>query len=968
MKHPIINLIKQSSSIYLQRSFGQLLMFAFMFITLTPVQAAIDGFAQETMEPMIKLELGYTPALCRQPSRFPDNVNQGQLELGCRQMKAVQHWLNLLTNPETLYGSAQQVEGDGIENRHFEIDDYRRQYYFGRYWETFQRNNRRVNDDDCDLVCVSYALYGTPGVVQDAFDNHPNPVELYHPTAVDPIMEDFDEKYDNNYSQWLSLLQLPQFPKQTGSYGFDQVLRETFQRMYAILIASAYPVDRRESSLVSGEWWWELPPYYRDLCTDDLSLSQCLHLRARIMREDVNAWIQNAGIWVYASMGTGSKTWLTKQIYDETGIAPKGGYDFVAIEILNFMYALKDKPSLLFDESIIPLVKKRVDESHSLAMVQQQRIEWAGIDDWDDTIIAFAGPFNSDVLTFRQYVALTNIAFSETENHALIAFAHNYLMNQWILNDYRNNLADQITLPEGFDITSYFSVTGNDVERWTRDALGRVVHNDLFETNALPYQRVSMHPILLLASFSENHTIKTEAENAMHFLATKFSFQSFEGRKSAPMRRNCQYAHELAFYARDAAAYAFGILSGAYKWNDSPYGMRWGTNNPATCLNQPRAQSCYWPHYSWKKEINPDTTVVPTASGEHIFTDEAGFNRYKPGSISSALWFGFGHYRIPPAVHDFMLHKYKGYYARMMAKYDRGAPKESHYRYSTGEPSSNDYPQYFNGDQAYDTALNNERTPEFYFAGQGFLNSSGGVYNPYYTFASNSKEEGYKIPRNPHQTVKSAGCNGNANGEKLENYDFLSRPTLILPQIEYQDIIDDVKFGTVTRVYKPVGLDVNRPAAYLQQFIPMMLGNKENWFKSSNVAVYKNFGYGYKISGRNTSPISSAEYRYIGGESPIDIPEQWKPCLAEKNEIVFGLPKSCDSLIRTYSFDYGTTLFDKKAAHFKLYDLREYLQNKGQTGFYLITASLEKRAGAIHHWSSKVARGFWEVVPMDKQL
>jgi hypothetical protein len=74
--------------------------------------------------------------------------------------------------------------------------------------------------------------------------------------------------------------------------GFDDDLRQAFERLAAVLIASTHPLDVEEGD----DGWWELPAVYAEI-EDSFE-------RAQVMRDDVNGWIQAAGIWVYANTGT----------------------------------------------------------------------------------------------------------------------------------------------------------------------------------------------------------------------------------------------------------------------------------------------------------------------------------------------------------------------------------------------------------------------------------------------------------------------------------------------------------------------------------------------------------------------------------------------------------------------------------------------------------------------------------------
>lgn len=135
----------------------------------------------------------------------------------------------------------------------------------------------------------------------------------------------------------------------------------------------------------------------------------------------------------------------------------------------------------------------------------------------------------------------------------------------------------------------------------------------------------------------------------------------------------------------------------------------------------------------------------------------------------------------------------------------------------------------------------------------------------------------------------------------------------------------------------------------------MMRGDSDDWFKSANVATYKNFSYGYRL--RDTGPGTYAE---LGGEFPQDIPPIWLACDASQSPD----PAICPAPIETREFEFGDPWNGERAAIFKLFDLREFMAAQGQTGFFLVTARVRKFR--VELWSTRIARGFWEVVPADK--
>ncbi|KYF86863.1 hypothetical protein BE20_00385 [Sorangium cellulosum] len=76
-----------------------------------------------------------------------------------------------------------------------------------------------------------------------------------------------------------------------------------------------------------------------------------------------------------------------------------------------------------------------------------------------------------------------------------------------------------------------------------------------------------------LASHAEGEKVRTAARNAVDY--------TYHGKRYAPMRRRWQYNNVLELYTSDYPPIMFGILTGAYSFNDDP-------NCPDT------ARNCLW--------------------------------------------------------------------------------------------------------------------------------------------------------------------------------------------------------------------------------------------------------------------------------------------------------------------------------------------------------------------------------------
>ncbi len=682
--------------------------------------------------------------------------------------------------------------------------------------------------------------------------------------------------------------------------GFEAELRVTFARLMAVLIASTNPTDRDDAKT---DWLWELPAVYQQ--------ERDLEARAVMMREDVNGWIQNSGLWMFANVGT--KDIVLEDIAHKGGNETvRGDMDFILANLIQFLYAFRDRKDLLTDSSVVALLHKDWP-NHDIELPTPVG--------WEKTNIPVSGQDFEPALLFwaKHRRRKRGKSFAETENHVLMTLAHYYLVNQWITEDYRGNMQAFAEPPDDFPWTvdTWWAYEGVEIEQAVRDALGRVIHSGMFEFNGRSYQQYSYAAILALATFAENDVVRAEAENALHYLATKFAFQSLDGRRWAPMRRNCQYVERMTMYENDGLAASLGVLSGAYKWNDSPYGLKPTTSDPNACFTG-LVPDCHWPSYSWKRDVQNDDSISERIAADGRELSDDFISNLNPQNI--ALFTAFSSYEIPRAVHDFMLHQRDFYFARMMPRYDR-----THYPLLRFPAK----PRYFDGDEAHGSRwINSERTPEFYFSGHGFLNVAGGVYNSFYF----DREVKYVVPR-AHQAY-CPGAGAIKKNSAISPYDSLTRPYTVLPQVP---ATIDAETGAVL-FYRPFGIKGVYPLSDAEKTLPLMLGNSNGHYKSANLATYKNFSYGYRThwTHRVAGNRYYRSYENLGGESPQVLPLDWHA-------------------------DVPQAKFKIGAAQFVIFDLREMMKREGQAGYLLVTASVNKHL--TREWSKKVARGFWEVVP-----
>ena len=154
---------------------------------------------------------------------------------------------------------------------------------------------------------------------------------------------------------------------------------------------------------------------------------------------------------------------------------------------------------------------------------------------------------------------------AETENHTLSINTSKYLLNQYVHEQLKGNSPTGKLLREaGFkDASKYDPAKLTRIRDWILQACARVLHNDLFETNARPYQGITFLPLFNIYAYSKDVTLQNAARNAMDAIAAKIAFQSYQGTRYPPIRRSNEHMHEYQLLRYDYLLSTMGILSGA---------------------------------------------------------------------------------------------------------------------------------------------------------------------------------------------------------------------------------------------------------------------------------------------------------------------------------------------------------------------------------------------------------------------
>jgi hypothetical protein len=234
--------------------------------------------------------------------------------------------------------------------------------------------------------------------------------------------------------------------------------------------------------------------------------------------------------------------------------ANEGDYDFTMVQILELIHHFERKPELLSNDAIWALLSnERVLIGMGRGSRYLRRIPEVG-----------NLPHH---MMFKVFVH-----FPETENHVLMVNAWAYLVNRWL---ERNPRGDPRIRRHFAANPRSFQNEGSALERVLLSALARPLHSGFFETNARPYGAYTLRALELLYSYADERTpsgrrVRVAAQNALDFFLTQFAFQSFQGKRLAPSRRNQSYRNLLGVYQGDYVPFAFGVLTGAHVYTDDP--------------------------------------------------------------------------------------------------------------------------------------------------------------------------------------------------------------------------------------------------------------------------------------------------------------------------------------------------------------------------------------------------------------
>jgi hypothetical protein len=596
-----------------------------------------------------------------------------------------------------------------------------------------------------------------------------------------------------------------------------------------------------------------------------------------------------------------------------TGKPQCGDYDFTLVDSIRMIYAFRERSDVISNALVRQLLthgKVTFTEGPN-GCTTENHLPFSGQDPDDELTVGANGhDYIVEEGRSRGYDFIIKIATSETENHVLAMYAWRYLAQNYLEWVARGNAGARTDpcLQALFD---------SDVARYTNspeltDFLvkisARFLHHGAFETNAKPYASITVPVLMTLADHADDlfadsgrRRVGVAAQNGLDFLAGEFAFQSFEGKRVAPMRRQTLHKDNVHPHQNDSLPNIFGVLSGAYVFDDR----------------------------------------ITLATGE--VCENCKSRPYLPQNLDPAaqraLWAGLSGYRIPVSIHDFMLNKNPGYWARMQSRYTR-----AHYDFNfnanadsqgshVSEPDTplrapSEYePVTTTGFGTY------KPVTQYYFASNGFLNSAGGSYGRFFPRKVCVTEDDLEDQEalddlgaliggtvcwigsgEPLVGLACAVALGEILGDEickdhelLRDYDAYAKPHTVL--------------------FKGPLFPVNNAWPSLARETLLMPGHSEV-SNGENLVTYKSFSYGYR--------------EFPGTELlspwPQVFPTSWEPFRA-------GADLSVGDIT------------------FRLFDFTSAPQGHPAAGHYMVFGHLPPGIVVDGFVPSAAAKGFWEIVP-----
>jgi hypothetical protein len=653
-----------------------------------------------------------------------------------------------------------------------------------------------------------------------------------------------------------------------------------------------------------------------------------------------------------------------------------GNYDFVLAAAISVATMFRDAPEVVPNDVILQLLTHGQVEFWPSGEWKSGHLPFSGqvpAEGPDGLILGVPGhpTYVRDYdLAFPRWVAKTSTP--ETENHVLGMYAWRYLAQNYL--EWAAHLPAEHPRYDTRLVSLYWSdpvryTNGPELTELVLRILNRFLHYGAFETNAKTYESISVQALLAIASYAgvlfpadqARQNVQTAAQIALDYLAAEFAFQSFEGKRVPPLRRRYpDQRSNVHPYANTYVPHMFGVLTGAYVFDDSlsleeaavagiPHEIH--SVRSCTAFTPPALPGLVCDCSSLADATtfhcdatNECTEIVNTSlqsmyvlfgacqcecdSSFHPACVDCGDAPYMHVGQEAgyALWAALSDYRVPAPIHDLMLNKHSGYWARLQSKYF-----QHHYPVGvkvliseTGEPDNPfaAWPVYGPAPNL-ETALGFRPVSQYYFATSQFLNSAGGKNLDYYPEQCGSVGADDKIFAIGLTCLLGplfceAGV-GIVEGllplcqdrDILHAYDVMSRPYTVIGK---------------GRLGKTTATDVTA----LRAETLVMAGQTNtpgDVASSKNLDTYKGFSYGYSHYDNDDESQHTS--------FPMTWPSAWN---------AYRLPEAV--------LDRGV---------FEFFDFTTAPTDHPLYGNYLIVSRVSKSYNLDRYRT--YARGFWEIVP-----
>ena len=315
------------------------------------------------------------------------------------------------------------------------------------------------------------------------------------------------------------------------------------------------------------------------------------------------------------------------------GSTNEGNYDLTQMHLIPMAYAYYD------------LLAAQAREHLINSLLGDGRVHGPGQDDaWT------RGPY-PDTWS-RAGVALfagLKKSIGETENHILQIMTARYLANQLLYqrsheaqyDNRRNSRADWL-FPGGmlFPDRPAPSPWPGSCAHLLLEILQGFLRNDFSEYNAKSYQRETRNALLNLSSYAYDHEVRLAARIVLDYLSAHFAVSSNDLRRLLPFRRRNEAVHGRN--AHDGSGY---MTCGVLEWQD-------GADSMAAVFAVLAGN------------LRIYQAAVPGKDGK---PDKAAWS--VPDTGEDQLQDALHDYRLPPSIHDLLVHDSNRRYYQRLRRY-----------------------------------------------------------------------------------------------------------------------------------------------------------------------------------------------------------------------------------------------------------------------------------------------------------